>query len=177
MTRQTVAIGIIVVLAASCSTYNEFLVGGVDLNEWTVGYQTEDENQRIVEYVRAGEKIENWTELFTYQVYRKPSNPPPIDALVARMHADDAKACPHGFFQDVIALGLQPALEAATIIYEWKYKNCPPYADQHEVAKIIYGKFSVYRLAYVAKTERLAPEKRESWIKNLTEAKIVVVKK
>src|SRR2546430_10860724 len=33
----------------------------------------------------------SWTELFTSQVLRKPPNPGPIDALVARVHADDAK--------------------------------------------------------------------------------------
>jgi hypothetical protein len=92
------------------------------------------------------------------------------------MHTADAKLCPNGFVQNVIAQGFRTETEEASIIYEWKMQNCRPHADQHEVAKIVYGKFSIFRLAYVAKTEKLAPEKREMWIKELKGAKIVVNK-
>jgi hypothetical protein len=159
---------------SGCASNNEFLMGGFDPTEWTVGHQFEDQNQRVIEFVQSGESINSWTELVTYQVYKKPSNLEPIDAFVVRMHADDAKACPNGFVQNVIAFGVQTEIEEASIIYEWKFQKCPLHADQHEVARIIYGKFSVFRLAYVAKTERLAPEKRERWIKNLKEARIIV---
>ena len=141
-----------------------------------MGHQASDQNQRITEFVRPGEKIDNWTELLTWQALRKPTNPEPIDAFVARVHADDAKLCPNGFVQNVIAQGFRTETEEANILYEWKMKNCHPHADQHEVAKVIYGKFSIFRLAYVAKTEKLAPEKREKWIKELSAAKIVVKK-
>jgi hypothetical protein len=156
--------------------YQEFLMGGFDPKEWTVGHQTSDQDQRIIEFVRPGEKIDNWTELLTMQVLRKPTSPDPIDAFVARMHTADAKLCPNGFVQNVIAQGFRTETEEASIIYEWKMQNCRPHADQHEVAKIVYGKFSIFRLAYVAKTEKLAPEKREMWIKELKGAKIVVNK-
>src|SRR3989449_7343576 len=35
----------------------------------------------------------------------------PIDALVARVHADDAKLCPNGFVQNVIAQGFRTETE------------------------------------------------------------------
>jgi len=183
MKRQSVSIALIVVLVTACApiqrnpSYQEFLMGGFDPKEWTVGNQTADQNQRIAEFVRPGEKIDNWTELLTSQVFRKPSNPEPIDALVARMHADDVKLCPNGFVKNVISQGFRTETEEASILYEWKFKNCPPHSDQHEVARIIYGKFSIFRLAYVAKTEKLAPEKREKWIKDLEDARIVAIKK
>lgn len=182
MKKQSISIALIVVLTAACApiqrspSYQEFLIGGFDPKEWTVGNQTSDQNQRIIEFVRPGEKIDNWTELLTSQVFRKPSNPEPIHALVARMHARDAKACSNGFVQNVIAQGFRTETEEASIIYEWKSQKCPPQADQHEVAKIIYGKFSIFRLAYVAKIEKLAPKKREKWVKDLKDAKIVVNK-
>src|SRR2546422_3992237 len=78
----------------------------------------------------------------------------PIDALVARVHADDAKLCPNGFVQNVIAQGFRTETEEASILYESKFTNCPPHADQHEVARVIYGKSNIFRLAYVAKTQR-----------------------
>jgi len=165
---------VFIFVISGCASNNEFLMGGFDPTEWTVGSQFEDQNQRVIEFVQSGESINSWTELVTYQVYKKPSNLEPIDAFVVRMHADDAKACPNGFVQNVIAFGVQTEIEEASIIYEWKFQKCPLHADQHEVARIIYGKFSVFRLAYVAKPERLAPEKRERWIKNLKEARIIV---
>lgn len=178
MKRQSVGIVLVLLLMAACAaipSYQENLMWeGFDSKEWTVGSHTEDRNQRIVEFVRPGEKIDNWTELVTLQTLRKPTNPERIDVMVARMHADDAKLCPKGFIQDVIAQGVRTETEEASILYEWKFTNCPRHADQHEVARIIYGKFSIFRLAYVAKTEKLAPEKREKWIKDLERARVVV---
>ena len=181
MGKRCTSIVLIVVLMAACApiqrspSYQESLMGGVDLKEWTVGHHASDQNQRIVEFVRPGEKIDSWTELFTMQTLRKPANPDRIDVMVARAHAATSKACP-SFVQNVIAQGFPSETEEASIIYEWKTMKCPPHADQHEVAKIIYGKFNIFRLAYVAKTEKLAPEKREKWIKDLKNAKIIVSK-
>jgi hypothetical protein len=66
--------------------------------------------------------------------------------------------------------------EEASVLYEWGVKDCPPEADQHEVARIIYGKFTIFRLAYAAKTRALEPAKRDNWIRELSGAKIVVGK-
>jgi hypothetical protein len=182
MKKQSTSIVLIVVLMAACApiqrspSYQESVMGGFDLKEWTVGYQGSDQNQRIVEFVRPGEKIDSWTELFTLQTLRKPANQERIDAMVARVHAGTAKLCPNSFVQNVIAQGFPTETEEASIIYEWQITKCHPNADQHEVAKIIYGKFNIFRLAYVAKTEKLAPEKREKWIKDLKDARIVVDK-
>ena len=183
MKRDFVSIGFIVVLVAACApmqrgqSYQEDLMGGFNPSEWTIGNSKADRNQRITEFVRHGEKIDNWTELLTMQALRKPVDPEPIAAMVARVHADDAKSCPNGFMQNVIAQGFPTDTEEASIIYEWQFTNCPPHADQHEVAKIIYGKFNIFRLAYVAKTKKLAPEKREQWIKQLKDTKIMVIRK
>ena len=179
MKEQSISIVLIVALMAACvpiqpsPSYQESIVGGFDLKEWAVGHEGSGKNQIIVEYVRPGEKIDNWTELFTTQVFRKSAYPGPIDATVARAHAGTAKACPNSFVQNVIAQGFPTETEEASIIYEWKINKCSPHADQHEVARVIYGKFNIFRLAYVAKTEKLAPEKREEWIKALKGAMVI----
>jgi hypothetical protein len=159
--------------AAADPSYQEYLKGGFDPKEWTVGNQGSDQDRRLIEFVRPGEKIDNWKELFSIQVFRKPDKPDPIDALVARAHAGTAKLCP-SFMQNVIAQGFPDETEEASIIYEWKIKKCPPHADQHEVRKIIYGRLTIFSLAYVEKTEELAPEKREKWIRALKDARIIV---
>jgi len=181
--KQFASIALIVLLISGCApiqnkpSYQEFLMGGFDTKEWTIGNQTSDQNQRIIEFVRPNENIDNWTELLTSQIIRKPSNVVSIDVFVARLHNEDRKLCPEGFEQKVIARGQKTDTEEASVIYEWEMKDCAPNADQHEVAKIIYGKFSIFRLAYVERTNKLSSEKRQKWINNLKEAKIVVLNK
>ena len=182
MRKHSTNIVLIVVLMTACapiqssSSYQEDLVGGFDPKEWTVGRQSSDRNQRIVEFVRPGAKIDNWTELLTMHVRRKPTDPEAIDALVARVNANLGKACPNGFDQSVISTGSRTETEEASILYEWRFKNCPPRADQHEVLRVIYGKFNIFRLAYTVRNQALAPEKRDKVIKELSAATIMVTK-
>src|SRR3989441_7148961 len=64
MKKQSTSIVLgVVVLMAACApiqrgrSYQESVVGGFELKEWTVGRQRSDQNQRIVEFVRPGEKM------------------------------------------------------------------------------------------------------------------------
>lgn len=161
--------------SSAVSSYQEFLMGGFDPKDWNVGHQAGDQNQRIIEFVRPGEKIDNWTELLTIQTLRKPPVPEPIDTFVRGIHSQISKSCPN-IVSNVIARQLPTDTVEASILYEWKTKNCPPEADQHEIGRIMYGKFNIFRLAYVAKTQALAPEKRDKLIKELSAAMIVVKK-
>jgi len=178
--KQFVSITLIVLLVSACvpaqhkPSYQEFLMGGFNPEEWTVGNQASDQNQRIIEFVRSNENIDNWTELLTSQIIRKPANVEPIDVFVASIHNKDRKLCPGGFKQKIIAHGQKTDTEEASIIYEWKINDCGANADQHEITKIIYGKFSIFRLAYVERTKKLSNVKRQKWINSLKEAKIVV---
>lgn len=157
-------------------SHQESLIFGFNVNEWTVGNQTSDQNQRVIEFVRPSENINNWTELLTSQVFRRPTNPESIDSFVTNIHAENKKLCPGGFSMNIIARGLKTNTEEASIIYEWEIKNCLPHANQHEVATIIYGKFSIFRLAYVERTDRLATEKRQKWIKHLKGARVMAIR-
>ena len=154
------------------SAQQEFIMGGFDPKEWKIGHQTKDQNQIIVEFVRPDEKIDSWTELLTMQIIRKPRSPEPLDDLVPKMHQDISKRCPKMTW-NVINRQFASETEEAGMLYEWAVKDCPPDADQHEIARVVYGRFNIFRLAYVAKTSALAPEKREQWIKELSGSKII----
>jgi len=154
------------------SAQREFLMGGFDPKEWKVGHQAEGRNQIVVEFVLPNEKIDNWTELLTMQVFRKPRTVEAIEDLVVKMHQDISKRCP-GMVWNVINRQFASETEEAGIVYEWATKDCPPDADQHEIARVVYGRFNIFRLAYVAKTSALAPEKRERWINELSKSRIV----
>jgi len=154
------------------SAQQEYFMGGFDPKEWTVGHQAQNQNQIIVEFVRPGEKIDGWTELLTMQVLRKPRSPEAIDVLVPKMHQEISKRCPNMTW-NVINRQFSSDTEEAGMLYEWAIKGCAPDGDQHEIARVVYGKFNIFRLAYTAKTPALAPEKREKWIKDLSTATVV----
>lgn len=128
--------------------------------------------QVIVEFVPPGQKIEDWTELLTSQSLKMPRKPPAIDALAASSYENLVKQCPGKVTWNVIAREIPTTPGRESMLFEWSVKDCPPEADQHEVARILYGKFNIFRVAYVAKTSSLAPEKRDKWIGELTATKI-----
>lgn len=153
----------------------EALMGGFDPAEWMVGNQAGGSDQRITEFVRPGEKIDSWTELLTAQLLRRSAYPSTVDEMVSSSHQALVKRCPEVTL-NVIARQAQGEPEGPGLLYEWIVKGCAGEADQHEVVRVMYGRFTIYRLAYVAKTAALAPEKREKWIADLKTAKIVVQK-
>lgn len=151
----------------------ESLMGGYKLDEWTLVSHSEGKTQRVLEFVPPGQKVESWTELLTLQTIKKPRKPPAIDALAASAYEGLVKRCPGKVTWNVIARETASERGAESLLFEWSVKDCPPDADQHEVARALYGKFNIFRIAYVAKTQSLAPEKREKWIAELSAAKIL----
>jgi hypothetical protein len=176
--RITPLCALVLVACASAAPppYNESLITAFDPKEWSVGHQAEDRRQRLVEMVAPGQPITAWQELLTVHVLAKPQPTPSIDVLAAAAPDLLRKRCPSGVAHNVIQRGLGSDVEEASLLYEWSVKDCPPEADQHEVARIIYGKFTIYRVAYVAKTRTLEPAKRDKWIRELSGARLVVSK-
>lgn len=150
----------------------EMLMGGFDPKAWEIGHQAKNQNQIVVEFVRPGEKITRWTELLTMQVIRKSSTTDSIDDLVPKLMQDLAKRCP-ALKWNVVHRSFSSDTEEAGMLYEWVLKDCPPDADQHEIARVAYGKHNIFRLAYVAKTSGLAAEQRERLIQELSTARII----
>ncbi|MDH5480017.1 MAG: hypothetical protein OEX11_04565 [Nitrosomonas sp.] len=157
---------------AGMGPQNEAISGGFDFKEWKVGHEALEQNQMITEFVLPGEKIDNWSELFTIHTISKSTAPESIVAFVSGQQKELSKKCPTIDWNE-IETQLPPKTKEESILYEWKTKNCPPDADQHEIVRVIYGKFNVFRLSYTAKTKALSPEKREKWIKALSEAETV----
>jgi len=150
----------------------ENLIMGFKLDEWLIANESETKTQLIYEYVPPGQKIEDWTELLTVQTLKMPRKPPAIDALAASSYENLVKQCPGKVTWNVIAREIPTTPGGESMLFEWSVKDCPPEADQHEVARILYGKFNIFRVAYVAKTQSLMPEKRDKWIAELTATKI-----
>jgi len=160
-------------LTVSVASQNENLMGGYKPDEWELANQSQTKTQYVLEFVPHGQKIDSWTELLTIQDMKMPRKPPEIDALAASSYENLVKQCPGKVTWNVIAREASAAPDGPGMLFEWAVKDCPPEADQHEVARIMYGKFNIFRIAYVAKTSALPPEKRDKWIAELTGARIL----
>jgi len=125
-------------VAAAPASAQEYLIGGFNPGEWKIGHQTADRNQRVTEFIRPGEKIDSWTELLTAQLLRKSAYPASVDDMVAASHQKLASRCPQATI-NVIARQAPSATEESGMLFEWTVKNCPPDADQHDMARTAPG--------------------------------------
>lgn len=133
---------------------------------WKVGHYAEVPNQYVItEYIREGGDINNWKELLTIQSFPLlPSSPSPEDALNKLMAIRENK-CPGLTKWNIIDK------DEISILYEWHAGPCSGWPEQHEIARIIYGKYFKYFLHYALKTREMPGEQRSKWIKKLSDAK------
>ena len=127
--------------------------------------QAEKHGYVILEYVRQGDDINNWKELFTYQNFGLRGKHTPEGEL-NKLKALREKECPGTTEWNVIAQN------ESSILYEWQGKRCLGWPDQHEIARIIVGKHNLFMLRYTAKVQQLDPDTRTNWIKTFEAATV-----
>jgi hypothetical protein len=136
--------------------------------DWEVANEAANPAQRVVQLVPQGQKIENWKELLTVHTYNLQSGkwPATVEGAMSGQQAAIAKRCP-GVRWNVIARS------GSSILYEWQISNCPPEADQHEIAKYMEGAANRFRVAYTAKVKEMSRERRAEWLRFIGQATIV----
>lgn len=132
---------------------------------WKIANQAEKRGYVIIEWVREGDDINSWKELFTYQNFGLHGKRSPEDFL-NRLKTLREKECSGVTEWNVIEQ------DETSILYEWRAKPCMSWPDQHEVARIIFGKHNLFLLRYTAKVKELAPETRTHWIKAFHDATV-----
>lgn len=135
---------------------------------WRIGNLAEvpAQNYLIMEWVRAGDDIKNWRELFTVQRFAKSwGGRSPEDALNS-LKAIREKTCPSSTEWSVINK------DENSILYEWRASPCLGWPDQHEISRIIDGQHARFRAGYTAKVGHISPEKRAEWINRISEFRV-----
>jgi hypothetical protein len=136
----------------------------IDLG-WKKANEAEKRGYVIIEWVRQGDDINNWKELFTYQNFGLHGKRNPEDFL-NELKTLREKECPGVTEWNVIER------DENSILYEWQAKPCMSWPDQHEVARIISGKHNLFLLRYTAKVKELAPDAQTHWIKTFQAATV-----
>ncbi len=138
-------------------------------NEWVVAYRYLAANQGNTEYVKQGESIQSWTELFSSQRF--------IGAAHHKTAAEVTKGIQKQLekkFGDVTFNILQESEK--DVLFTWSIDQSDEHAAQQEVARIVQGEHDIHRLAYTRKgtfedNKTLAP-----WIEKLKQAKLLPAK-
>jgi len=147
----------------------ENLAFPLDMKDWQVGHSVGNRSERTTEFVLKGEKIDNWTKLVTMQTFKKSAvSAESVETTVNKKAKQLSAQCPETVW-NVIERGPN----TNSILYEFRAQNCPPNADQHEIARILDGKYNRFRIAYAAKVKALPPAERDKWIQLLSKASIV----
>jgi len=132
--------------------------------DWQAASTTERNRQVTIEYVQQADDINNWKELFTYQNFPRGKHTPEEELNKAK--ALRQKECPGATVWNVIEQN------ETSILYEWQAKPCLGWPEQHEIARIIFGRHNLFVLHYVAKVHELAPDTRTKWINTLQDATV-----
>ena len=132
--------------------------------DWNVAHSAQERGVVLREFLHQGDDINNWKELFTYQnmgLGRGHRNP---DEWLNHLKELREKECPGATEWNVIEK------DEHSILYEWQARTCLGWPEQHEIARIIFGKYNLFILRYTAKVHKLEPDTRTEWINTLKAA-------
>ena len=124
-------------------------------SDWELGspvQQTRD--YMIMEYVKKGEKIDSWTELLTVQQFRRKGSP---REFFDQLKGARERGCPG------LTEWRMVQEERNTVLYEWNTTAvCEGQPVQWEVARLLFGRNTGYRVAYTTRGQ-LSAETRATW--------------
>lgn len=134
---------------------------------WKIVNHSETEALTVIQLVKQGETIDNWSESLTIKNLTKASTPfKSAGEMLEGVKQDREKQCPNSIKWNDIEK------RENSVIYEWSSKPCPAWPEQSEISRIIFGPKTVFVLQYAKKVKELAPDDRDAWIKRLAEAEL-----
>ncbi len=133
---------------------------------WEIGHAAGDQVQRITEWIRPGQTVENWTELVTCQTFNKANDLGSVEGQFAANQEDLVARCPGSTAEVIREL-------PDGILYESRVVNCEQGSDEHILARILDGTSNRFVILYAVRgAVAMTPERRTEWIGELMAVKI-----
>lgn len=135
---------------------------------WIIGSSKEQPNlYSITEFIREGDSLKNWHELVTIQDFNLKSGIGSPEAMFNHLKVLREEECPGSTIWNEIQK------DEKSILYEWQAKPCLGFPEQHEIARMVDGKFNRFLIRYTAKVYQLEPKRREQWIERFSHAALI----
>ncbi|HVA71860.1 MAG TPA: hypothetical protein VNF02_02020 [Candidatus Limnocylindrales bacterium] len=132
--------------------------------DWQVVHGSKSDD---LELIRKGDDINNWKELVTVQDLPSRRSDSP-QAFLEAIKARREKECPGVTRWNVIQQ------DEYSMVYEWQLtKPCVGAArplGQHELARVVFGKYNIFRIRYATVGQGLITDVRAKWISRLSSA-------
>ena len=128
---------------------------------WEVGHSAEDQAQRVTEFVRPGQTVENWTELVTWQTLNKAIDLGSVQDQFAAYQEDIMARCPGSTAEVIREL-------PDGILYEAHVVNCEQGSDEHILTRVLDGTWNRFLLQYAVRgAVVMTSERQTEWIDKL----------
>jgi len=115
---------------------------------WQVGYQAQDEQQQLIEYVLPGETVEKWSALVSRQFLFDPDSKIQIKRLLKLMRA--------GFPEDCINFKWTIIKQSKTeVVYTWTHDGCDNARAESERAVMKRVPAGLCRWSYATRVDPL----------------------
>jgi len=132
--------------------------------EWKSFYGVRpDAGYHVIELVRNGETVRDWTEMVAIEDNVEPPKAPPEEA-VNKWIEKWGKKCPGTIQSKIISK------DETSALFEMHAEPCRGLPEEEDVGRIIQGKYSWYVLVYQKKVHELTPEIRAQWNKTFSDA-------
>jgi hypothetical protein len=135
-------------------------------DDWKAVSHSDTGRGHSITYIREGDDLEHWKEIFTYLygVRRRGLRPPDQEFSILRR--DVEKRLPGLTDWSVIAQ------DDSSILYEWHTNWSARTHEEWNITRIIHTKYNWFTLTYAARVHELAPDTRAQWIKTFSDATI-----
>jgi hypothetical protein len=153
------------VAAAAADSHKEVLNFKI-VDDWKAVSHSDTGSGHSIKYIRDGDDINHWKEMFTYLygVRRRGLRSP--DKELSTLEADMEKQWPGLTDWNVITK------DEDSILYEWHTKWSVRTHEECNITRIIHSKYNWFTLTYAARVHELAPDTRAQWIKIFSDATV-----
>ena len=145
----------------------EWLTFDFDGREWSPGARARESRIAREAYTLPGETAETWTELVSVTLTYGAQRGVELEPLLEITKRGLEEQCP-SLDWEVIEMDRRHAL------FTWVQRVCKDreLGPQTRIARIEFGRLGLHQVAYDAKTARMAPGLRRTWIDALRNAKL-----
>lgn len=144
----------------------DFVAFDLDGRGRKIGHRTTNKGTTAAEFVLPGERVQNWTELFSIQrLHGLAKQQAPVRQITEGMMASLLNTNPMRQYRIIEATD-------DSVLYEWKVPANGEEPPQHEVARLMRGKIDVHRVAFVVKKDQMDAEVRRQWLNLLRNVEI-----
>lgn len=135
-------------------------------DDWKAVRHSDTGKGHSITYIREGDDIGHWKEIFTYLYGARRRGLRPPDQEFSILKRDTEKQWPGLTDWNVIAQ------DENSILYEWHTKWSARTHEEWNITRIIHTKNNWFTLMYVARVHESAPDTRAQWIKAFSDASI-----